>query len=180
MRNDRIYFVTLFRTLQSLNIILTTIMNDCLAFRFHGMTMNLVQRQRCWQKNLQLLTNEESSLSTLRWGNEIHFSEIKGKCKKTDGMFHLILSETCRLSHMLHNCYPKSLPQQPNVNGATSEDPMVGWGMPGGYVYQKAYLEFFTSKENVDALLNVLPLFPRINYHIINRSVSISYKTNYI
>lgn len=58
------------------------------------------------------------------------------------------------------------------MNGASSEDPVVGWGMPGGYVYQKAYLEFFTSKENVDALLNVLPLFPRINYHIINRDVS--------
>lgn len=61
---------------------------------------------------------------------------------------------------------------QPNVNGASSEDPVVGWGMPGGYVYQKAYLEFFTCQENVDALLNVLPLFPRINYHIINRSGS--------
>ncbi|KAK7085065.1 hypothetical protein SK128_003544 [Halocaridina rubra] len=61
---------------------------------------------------------------------------------------------------------------QPNVNGASSEDPIVGWGMPGGYVYQKAYLEFFTCKENIDALLNVLPLFPRINYHIINRDGS--------
>ncbi|XP_037772828.1 methylenetetrahydrofolate reductase-like [Penaeus monodon] len=58
---------------------------------------------------------------------------------------------------------------QPRVDGASSEDPVVGWGMPGGYVYQKAYLEFFTSKENVDALLNVLPLFPRINYHILNK-----------
>lgn len=45
--------------------------------------------------------------------------------------------------------------------------------MPGGYVYQKAYLEFFTCCENVDALLNVLPLFPRINYHILNRDVSV-------
>ncbi|KAK8723977.1 hypothetical protein OTU49_011381 [Cherax quadricarinatus] len=61
---------------------------------------------------------------------------------------------------------------QPNVNGASSEDPVVGWGMPGGYVYQKAYLEFFTCRENVDALLNILPLFPRINYHILNKSGS--------
>ncbi|XP_071552419.1 methylenetetrahydrofolate reductase (NADPH) [Panulirus ornatus] len=61
---------------------------------------------------------------------------------------------------------------QPNVNGASSEDPVVGWGMPGGYVYQKAYLEFFTCSQNVDALLNVLPLFPRINYHILNHDGS--------
>lgn len=65
-----------------------------------------------------------------------------------------------------------SINSQPNVNGASSEDPVVGWGMPGGYVYQKAYVEFFTCRENVDALLNVLPLFPRINYHILNRDGS--------
>ncbi|CAG0897498.1 unnamed protein product [Darwinula stevensoni] len=59
---------------------------------------------------------------------------------------------------------------QPNVNGAPSEDPVVGWGMPQGYVYQKAYLEFFTCRENVEALIQVLPKFPKINYHIINKS----------
>ena len=26
---------------------------------------------------------------------------------------------------------------QPNVNGAPSTDPRVGWGSPGGYIYQK-------------------------------------------
>ena len=61
---------------------------------------------------------------------------------------------------------------QPNVNGASSQDPVVGWGMPGGYVYQKAYLEFFTSRQNAAALKMVLPLFPRVNYHIVNRDVS--------
>jgi methylenetetrahydrofolate reductase (NADPH) len=34
---------------------------------------------------------------------------------------------------------------QPRVNGTSSSDPRVGWGGPGGYVYQKAYIEFFTS-----------------------------------
>ncbi|XP_042229331.1 methylenetetrahydrofolate reductase-like [Homarus americanus] len=68
-----------------------------------------------------------------------------------------------------------SINSQPNVNGASSEDPVVGWGMPGGYVYQKAYLEFFTCRENVSALMNVLPLFPRINYHIINSDGSADY-----
>ena len=59
---------------------------------------------------------------------------------------------------------------QPNVNGAASEDAIVGWGPTGGYVYQKAYLEFFTCQANVKALLKVLPQFPRVNYHIINSS----------
>ena len=26
---------------------------------------------------------------------------------------------------------------QPHVNAAPSSDPMVGWGGPGGYIYQK-------------------------------------------
>ncbi|CAF4437000.1 unnamed protein product, partial [Adineta steineri] len=32
---------------------------------------------------------------------------------------------------------------QPAVNGKPSSDPIVGWGTSNGYVYQKAYLEFF-------------------------------------
>uniref|UniRef100_A0A3B4BGP2 Methylenetetrahydrofolate reductase (NADPH) n=1 Tax=Periophthalmus magnuspinnatus TaxID=409849 RepID=A0A3B4BGP2_9GOBI len=58
---------------------------------------------------------------------------------------------------------------QPNINGKPSTDPIVGWGPPGGYVFQKAYLEFFTSSENVNALLKVLKKYePRVNYHIVN------------
>ncbi|XP_047228612.1 methylenetetrahydrofolate reductase isoform X2 [Girardinichthys multiradiatus] len=58
---------------------------------------------------------------------------------------------------------------QPNINGKPSTDPVVGWGPPGGYVFQKAYLEFFTSSENVTALLKVLKKYePRVNYHIVN------------
>nr|XP_057906567.1 methylenetetrahydrofolate reductase isoform X2 [Doryrhamphus excisus]XP_057906569.1 methylenetetrahydrofolate reductase isoform X2 [Doryrhamphus excisus]XP_057906570.1 methylenetetrahydrofolate reductase isoform X2 [Doryrhamphus excisus] len=58
---------------------------------------------------------------------------------------------------------------QPNINAKPSTDPIVGWGPPGGYVFQKAYLEFFTSSENVNALLKVLKKYePRVNYHIVN------------
>ncbi|CAL4122393.1 unnamed protein product [Meganyctiphanes norvegica] len=68
---------------------------------------------------------------------------------------------------------------QPNVNGANSEDPVVGWGMPGGYVYQKAYLEFFSCKENIEALKNILPLFPRVNYQIVNKRGSENYTNHH-
>ena len=42
---------------------------------------------------------------------------------------------------------------QPKTNGLPSEDAEVGWGGPGGRIYQKAYLEFFTSKDKLDRLL---------------------------
>lgn len=61
---------------------------------------------------------------------------------------------------------------QPNVNGKPSSDPVVGWGYPNGYVYQKAYLEFFTSKDNLPYLEKALAEFPQINYHIIDKDVS--------
>ncbi|KAM5141602.1 methylenetetrahydrofolate reductase (NADPH) [Mantella aurantiaca] len=58
---------------------------------------------------------------------------------------------------------------QPNVNGKPSTDPVVGWGPSKGYVFQKAYLEFFASSEMVTALIKVLKRYePRVNYHIVN------------
>ncbi|XP_058575049.1 methylenetetrahydrofolate reductase (NADPH) isoform X6 [Neofelis nebulosa] len=58
---------------------------------------------------------------------------------------------------------------QPNINGKPSSDPIVGWGPSGGYVFQKAYLEFFTSRETVGALLQVLKKYElRVNYHIVD------------
>lgn len=59
---------------------------------------------------------------------------------------------------------------QPNVNGAPSTDPVSGWGRPGGYVFQKAYLEFFTSEEIAMCLHEVLQDYPTVNYHIVNFS----------
>jgi methylenetetrahydrofolate reductase (NADPH) len=38
----------------------------------------------------------------------------------------------------------------------------------------QAYLEFFTSRENVEALKKILPNYPLVNYHIIDHSVSMT------
>ncbi|KAL9577105.1 MAG: hypothetical protein Q9203_007579 [Teloschistes exilis] len=38
-----------------------------------------------------------------------------------------------------------TITSQPSVNGAKSSDAVHGWGPPGGYVYQKAYLELLVS-----------------------------------
>ena len=57
---------------------------------------------------------------------------------------------------------------QPNVNGEPSEDAIVGWGGSGGRVYQKAYLEFFTSKDKLDTFLKNLKSTDNISYQAIN------------
>jgi methylenetetrahydrofolate reductase (NADPH) len=58
---------------------------------------------------------------------------------------------------------------QPAINGISSNDPIYGWGGSGGYVYQKAYLEFFMSPDVLDKLLIVLREYPNITYHALNQ-----------
>jgi len=64
---------------------------------------------------------------------------------------------------------------QPSANCVDSSDPILGWGQPGGYVFQKAYLEFFTSEENVLALLQVLGRFPGVNFQVVNNSGRVNF-----
>jgi methylenetetrahydrofolate reductase (NADPH) len=58
---------------------------------------------------------------------------------------------------------------QPAVDGASSEDPTHGWGPAGGYVYQKAYLEFFVAPNLLDELVRRIEKDPRITYYAVNR-----------
>ncbi|THH18453.1 hypothetical protein EW146_g2540 [Bondarzewia mesenterica] len=53
---------------------------------------------------------------------------------------------------------------QPAVNGARSDDKVFGWGPSNGYVYQKAYLEFF---------------YADITYHVINKRGDLKTNTTY-
>ena len=57
---------------------------------------------------------------------------------------------------------------QPRVNGASSTDPAVGWGGAGGYVYQKAYLEFFCSRPLLDRLTSLAAQWPTLTYTAVN------------
>ncbi|GER38659.1 methylenetetrahydrofolate reductase [Striga asiatica] len=61
---------------------------------------------------------------------------------------------------------------QPAVNGAQSDSPSVGWGGPGGYVYQKAYVEFFCSPEKLNALVEKCKNFSYLTYMAVNKQGS--------
>ncbi len=45
---------------------------------------------------------------------------------------------------------------QPAVNGEKSDHPVYGWGGKGGRLYQKAYIEFFTSPQLLQVILEVV------------------------
>jgi len=58
---------------------------------------------------------------------------------------------------------------QPRINGASSTDEKVGWGPKGGYIYQKAYIEFFVSPENLKLFIDaVTKTFTSLTYHAVN------------
>ncbi|KXN92415.1 Methylenetetrahydrofolate reductase 2, partial [Leucoagaricus sp. SymC.cos] len=58
---------------------------------------------------------------------------------------------------------------QPAVNGARSDDKIFGWGPANGYIYQKAYLEFFVSPTLLDLLIPHIERDSNITYYVINK-----------
>jgi len=99
------------------------------------------------------------------------------KVKSTPWTDEALAPETSVISKELADLNARgilTINSQPNVNACNSGDPVFGWGNPGGFVFQKAYLEFFTSRENVECLLEVLKLYPSVNYHILNKDGSVN------
>ncbi|KAJ3217154.1 hypothetical protein HDU67_008374 [Dinochytrium kinnereticum] len=63
-----------------------------------------------------------------------------------------------------------SINSQPAVDGVSSSDASYGWGPKNGYVYQKAYLEFFIAPEALDQLIaKINDKFPSITFYAVNR-----------
>ncbi|RUS32114.1 hypothetical protein BC938DRAFT_476248 [Jimgerdemannia flammicorona] len=58
---------------------------------------------------------------------------------------------------------------QPAVNGTKSADKLHGWGPKNGYVYQKAYLEFFVSPDKLDELIRKIERDPEVTYYAVNK-----------
>jgi len=59
---------------------------------------------------------------------------------------------------------------QPAVNGARSDHKIHGWGPSNGYVYQKAYLEFFVSPDLLSRLVAYIERDNDITYYVLNKN----------
>lgn len=57
---------------------------------------------------------------------------------------------------------------QPAINGIASSNSVFGWGGPGGYVYQKGYIECFVSPENLPVLLDMVSKQESLNLYAVN------------
>jgi len=122
------------------------------------------------------------------WGSPVTVSDVssvfisflQGKIKELPWITSELSSETHQILGDLLEINRQgfwTINSQPAVNGKPSSDPVVGWGPKSGLVYQKAYLEFFTSPDRIDPLLNVLQSYgTRFNYQLIN--LKGDYRTN--
>ncbi len=63
-----------------------------------------------------------------------------------------------------------TITSQPSVNGVKSTDPVHGWGPPGGYVYQKAYLELLISPSLLKDLIDRIDKTETITFHATNKA----------
>ncbi|KAG1746594.1 methylenetetrahydrofolate reductase-domain-containing protein [Suillus paluster] len=93
-------------------------------------------------------------LKALPWSNQAASSETSA--------IALQLSKMNELGFLTIN-------SQPAVNGARSDDPQFGWGPSNGYVYQKAYLEFFVSPRLLELLLAHIDRDSNMTYYVINK-----------
>lgn len=57
---------------------------------------------------------------------------------------------------------------QPRVNGASSTDPIFGWGPAKGFIYQKAYFEVFVPEGLLEPLIDFLAKDDMISYQAVN------------
>jgi methylenetetrahydrofolate reductase (NADPH) len=60
---------------------------------------------------------------------------------------------------------------QPSVDGALSSDKVYGWGPKNGFVYQKAYLEFFVSPEIWARIAEAIGGYPFFSYYAVKNNV---------
>lgn len=80
--------------------------------------------------------------------------------------------ETVKINEKLEQLNRKgflTINSQPAVNGEKSDSPSIGWGGPGGYVYQKAYVEFFCSPEKLNALVEKAKNSSVVTYIAVNK-----------
>lgn len=121
-----------------------------------------------------------TSEAALKWGKptkaedvtELFIRYIQGKLDNLPWCDEPLQTETDMIQQQLTQINRSgywTVGSQPAVNGVPSEDAVYGWGPKGGFVYQKAFIEFFVEDTQVPALLKKLQADPCVTYFATNR-----------
>ena len=127
-------------------------------------------------------TNAEKVEKIKIWGETLqNLSDVSGvfvkyvtrEIKKfpfSEGPLQVESNHICDMLKTLNENLLLTINSQPVVNGVKSSDPIFGWGPTTGYVYQKAYYEFFIPKCLLSKFVEHLNAFPTITYQAANSS----------
>jgi len=129
--------------------------------------------------HLSLLYTNSEETRRKEWGTPVSVKDVaqvfvaylKGEISRLPWNDTALASESDVISDSLKKMNMAgflTINSQPAVNGVPSDHPVNGWGGPRGYVYQKAYLEFFTSPANLDKIKALLSKYPSLDYQAIN------------
>lgn len=66
-----------------------------------------------------------------------------------------------------------TITSQPSVNGVKSSDAVHGWGPPGGYVYQKAYLELLVSQSLIAELIDRIGRHESMTFYAVAKDAEL-------
>ena len=59
------------------------------------------------------------------------------------------------------------------ANNVLSEDPVLGWGPPGGYISQRGYLEFLMPRSRLASLLACVQAHPGVSYQVVSSDLTV-------
>jgi methylenetetrahydrofolate reductase (NADPH) len=103
--------------------------------------------------------------------SDVFISYLSGKIKKFPFSEGPIAAETSDISESLRELNSNkilTINSQPKVNGVKSSDTKFGWGPDNGYIYQKAYFEFFIHPQLIQPLVEFLHGYEDITFQAIN------------
>lgn len=92
---------------------------------------------------------------------------LKHEIKRLPWFEEELESETSLIQDFLLNMNNHgflTITSQPQVNAARSSDSNIGWGPDNGYVYQRAFVEFFCKTSQLPVVIEVFDQFPSISY----------------
>lgn len=138
--------------------------NDMSGFRSYCKKfkeVNINEKRKAWGY----------SVTNLRDVSDVFVNYINGKIKKfpfSEGQLALETGPLTEFLTTMNKNHLLTINSQPQVNACPSSDEIHGWGPGDGYVYQKAYIEFFIPAELVILLKNHLDKKPSITYQALN------------
>eukprot|EP00249_Psilotum_nudum_P004775 c18272_g1_i2 orf=659-1780(-) len=135
-------------------------------------TLNDYQFLRRRSRNKKIQDEWVVPLSSVEDVQELFSLYCAGKLKSNPwSELEGLQPETFKINDKLVHVNSKgffTINSQPAVNGEKSDSPSVGWGGLGGYVYQKAYVEFFCSPEKLKSLIEKAKDAPSLTYMAVN------------